>query len=94
MSLFVLSIIFILLCMIDTLTTVYILSKGGRELNPVIRFFMKFAGQEWWILKFGMDMAIILVCSIFDNGIYALYGATGVMFVVVIWNLWQIKRNL
>ena len=36
----------------DVLTTNRILSRGGIELNPMIRFAMRKFGRWWWITKF------------------------------------------
>lgn len=53
--------IFVILQVLDVLTTVYILDHGGRELNPALRFLMN---------KLGVKPALVLFkCLI----IYAFY---------------------
>ena len=47
-----------ILSTMDVLTTQRILAKGGRELNPVVAFFMRFMGGYWFAIK------IVLVAAV------------------------------
>lgn len=41
----------------DVLTTRRLLDQGGRELNPVVAFFMGRMGRQWWIAKIAIAWA-------------------------------------
>ena len=48
---------------IDSLLTMMILDIGGREFNPLVRSVMDLHGDNFWIWKFGMVSAsLVLLC--------------------------------
>ncbi|SLN74708.1 hypothetical protein ROJ8625_04083 [Roseivivax jejudonensis] len=38
----------------DIITTIEALERGGREANPVVRFFMSYFGRLWWVAKLAL----------------------------------------
>jgi hypothetical protein len=88
----------VLMCLlaVDTVLTKKILSFGGRELNPLVRWFMERFGivgglvlvkvptvaAALFLLIFGYVQVLGVLCGIFGG----LYG------VVALWNLRVVKR--
>ncbi len=54
-------ILFALAQLADVWTTERVLAAGGRELNPVIRFFMDKLGRGWIAVKLGLAACIALI---------------------------------
>ncbi len=49
--------------MIDALLTMIILEEGGREVNPIVRSVIQIYGDKFWIWKFAIVSApLILLC--------------------------------
>jgi hypothetical protein len=63
----------------DVITTKRLLSQGGRELNPVVAFFMSKMGKAWWVAKGGIALiaAGLMHWAGYPLGILALAVLTG-----------------
>ena len=80
--------------LLDVLTTNRILAGGGRELNPVMRLFMRLGGRWWWVPKLAVAIIASLVLAV-DESELATWLLGGILFcyvVVVVSNLYQIRR--
>lgn len=67
----------------DVITTDAALARGGKELNPITNFFMKWLGSYWWLSKLLVVVAAALLWSVGDPGtiagliiLIAIYGYT------------------
>lgn len=65
----------------DIITTRKVLAQGGRELNPVIAFFMDKFGKNWWVAKMliGIAAAAYLSWAGYLWGVAVLSGLTALV---------------
>jgi hypothetical protein len=86
-----------LLQFLDVVSTNRVLSRGGREFNPIIAWIMQRLGRAWWMPKF----AVVSVPSGFavayaNPRIDAALAGIAVAYVVVVANnffaAWQLAR--
>jgi hypothetical protein len=82
--------ILLVLCYMDIVTTNSIISKGGRELNPLMAYFMVHLGDWWWIPKAVMTLCVGWILYYIDKPIIMTIVIL-IQAVVVAWNLWQLK---
>jgi len=85
-------ILFVVASLLDVVSTNKLLSKGGRELNPVIAFIMKHTGKHWWIGKValnGLALGLILYLGIH----WVLWIGAAAMLLIAI-NNFRIASNL
>jgi hypothetical protein len=48
---------------LDSMFTMMIMDMGGREVNPIVKAAMDAHGDNWWVWKFAMVSAcLILLC--------------------------------
>lgn len=73
---------------LDYVTTMHILSLGGRELNPAIRKLMSVIGEPEALLLKGV--VVILACD--ASGVEALRAVTILMLPVIVWNALVIRK--
>jgi hypothetical protein len=88
-----LAVCFVVLNGLDVWTTRKALALGGRELNPVVRFFMN---RGWFVpAKTCMVLAVLLVLALVEEEIAVYTGATCCgIYVLVVWNnLCTIRRQ-
>jgi len=64
----------VLLQVADVKTTNDVISRGGRELNPVVKAFMKIFGKAWEWVKSAVVIAL---------GVFLLYLQTTISLVVL-----------
>jgi hypothetical protein len=83
-------IILLCLCYLDVVTTNYILEKGGRELNPLMAYFMSNLGDYWWVPKAVMTLGVAWVTLIIGKP-SVLIVVIVIQGLVVMWNLWQLR---
>ena len=88
MMLILLAILQVVIQVLDIISTVQILKRGGRELNP----FVKSLGNKWKIIKIVVGIGIAAV-------MYLLKSITGLVIVdtvallVVLWNVYQLMKT-
>jgi hypothetical protein len=88
---FILSLVVIALMVADIYLTNKILAKGGRELNPLIRWCMNKLGESWMMPKVIFTLCILAVFFTFPSSapLIAICVAQG---AIVLWNVkecWQ-----
>lgn len=90
---YVLACALVLLQVPDIVTTNRILEAGGRELNPFVRWLMRF-GRLWWVPKIAVAVgcAAVFVCTREEASRWVMLGLIGVYVFVVGSNLQQIAR--
>lgn len=72
--------------LLDALFTMVILDDGGREINPIVRSLIQLYGNNFWVWKFGIVSAsLILLClhTKFRLATHAILGV-GVIYATVI----------
>jgi len=83
---------FIVLQVVDGATTAVILARGGRELNPLVRFFIEKIGERT-ALAAVKTLAIVLFCVIYDPSPWWVLAALCALYVVIclrnVWVLWR-----
>lgn len=78
-------VLFFLSNLTDIWTTNLVLKKGGREMNPFVRMFMRSFGDNWWITKM-MVAAIIAVVVAMNGSLTMLAWLSIPFFAVSAWN--------
>lgn len=85
----------------DVLTTNKVISNGGRELNPLVRWYMSKTGKWWWTLKLAAVPPVAMVYWFYVSsqlpawGALAALGAINVIYVyVLVNNTKALKRQL
>ena len=78
----------------DIATTIYVLNRGGRELNPVLnKLFVRYGARPvLLVMKIGF---IALVYWLADYGYLPLYGVqilAGFYALLIAWNVYQISK--
>ncbi|HRR45395.1 MAG TPA: DUF5658 family protein [Mesotoga sp.] len=86
------------LCVFDTITTEIALRLGGRELNPVMLWFMGKFGRWWWIPKLIGTIAVIIILMWLPSLVSEALGSAMVLMYVAIVvnnirNIIQLKRQ-
>lgn len=56
-------VLFVVLNILDAITTIHGLSIGAMELNPIGKFFIE--GGNFWIFKVGIPLLIVLVAILY-----------------------------
>ena len=75
----------------DVFLTNSILDKGGGELNPVVRWYMKLAGSNWWKVKTAAVVIGAACCWPFCSELpFALVAL--VYSGIILWNVWQFTK--
>jgi len=88
----------IFLCIADSYLTIDLVSRGGRELNPIMAYYLNQSPLLFFIVKYLMTCtAILMVLSITNNYIWGIRIRTFclvsffiVLALVVQWNLFLI----
>ena len=75
----------------DILTTIAVLDKGGREVNPITRWVMDKAGDSWWAWKFGAMLLVALI-AVEIGATWVLWLMVFVGFGAAAWNYREAKR--
>jgi len=73
---------------LDVLFTMVILDRGGREVNPVVRSAMAVYGDRFWIWKFALVSAnVILLClhSRFQYVHKIIWGITFLFLAIILY---------
>jgi hypothetical protein len=85
----------ILLQVPDILTTNRLISRGGRELNPVMRLAMRLGKRWWWVPKLVIAGAgaLILAASPDAWSRHALIALNVLYILVIVSNYRQIRRQ-
>lgn len=83
-------VILLILCYLDVMTTNAILGRGGKELNPLMVFFMAHLGDCWWVPKAVMTIGVAWVTLIIGKP-SVLVIVIVIQALVVMWNLWQLR---
>ena len=83
---FVLSLVAIILMVADIYLTGKILAKGGRELNPLMRWCMDKLGENWMMPKVIVTLGVLAVFFTFPSSVplIAICVAQG---AIVLWNV-------
>lgn len=71
----------------DVLSTNRVLSRGGVELNPVVRGIMRIFGSEWFVYKIALVGACAAAAIWFPS--WALVGAINLGNAATAWALWH-----
>lgn len=64
---YVLVVLIVLLQVLDVRITNKVLSQGGSEQNPIIRWYMKKTGKFWWTSKF-LAIIPVIVLGVLNAG--------------------------
>nr|WP_209280120.1 DUF5658 family protein [Desulfobaculum xiamenense] len=85
---------FVALQVADVWSTNRILLRGGRELNPVVRWLMRACGRWWWVPKIVIATAcgVYLTLEPWPDGPAVLGLVTAIYVWVVYRNLRQLPR--
>ncbi len=83
---FVLSLVAIILMVADIYLTGKILAKGGKELNPLMRWCMDKLGENWMMPKVIVTLGVLAVFFTFPSSVplIAICVAQG---AIVLWNV-------
>lgn len=79
-------IVFLLLQVADTLTTIKAIARGGREANPVVAFMMRRFGKRGWVVvkgAVGLAAGVILLET----------GAVLMLWLICAGYLWVVINN-
>lgn len=68
----------------DVITTNKLLDRGGRELNPVPRFFQEKLGTSWWLAKAVLNVIAALIALY--TGFPVLLWIGGALSLLVAWS--------
>lgn len=80
----------ITLSVVDIILTNEIISNGGKELNPIMVCLMKICGKLWWLPKITATILSVGIL-VWINHWLPLAVVCGVMAVVIIWNIKELK---
>lgn len=87
----ILALIILFLSVIDIILTNKILSNGGKELNPLMKWCMDKFGSRWWIPK--MVITSFLVLGLLQYKILFPFIVAGIAQLgIVIWNIKELKK--
>ena len=87
----ILALIILFLSVIDIILTNKILSNGGKELNPLMKWCMDKFGSRWWIPK--MVITSFLVLGLLQYKILFPFIVAGIaQLAIVIWNIKELKK--
>ena len=76
----------------DVVTTNRVLAKGGRELNPVMRWIMDKTGDQWAVVK--VVLALIVAVVLWASGMaWAIWIITALTWAVALLN-WRTLRGM
>jgi len=75
----------------DIFSTNRLLSKGGRELNPVMRFLMDRLGDKWWVGKLLMAGAAGTLLHV--SNIPELAFALATILLLIAANNWRLSNK-
>ncbi|MFG6661155.1 DUF5658 family protein [Sulfitobacter sp. 915] len=76
----------------DVWTTNQILSRGGVELNPFIRWVMEKTGDQWSFIKVALALAV--AAGLWVSGeAWAIWIITGITGIVAL-NNWRVLRGM
>lgn len=86
----------ILLQVPDVLTTNKVISQGGREANPLVRWYMDKTGKWWWTSKIFASLPLIYLWTLQGRGadwvvLSGLIAVNAIYVFVVAHNYRQIK---
>ena len=87
-SLELLAFAFLVLTVLDVLTTNHAIDRGAHETNPIMATAMKLLGGKWWLIK---ALAVVLTFAFKEViGVPGLVAMNVITLAVVLWNLYQI----
>lgn len=92
-KLFFLLVLILGLNVLDALFTMMILDLSGLEANPVVRSVMALHGEKFWIWKFGIVAAsLVMLClhSKFRRVREIIIGLSAVYLMVILYQVWLI----
>lgn len=82
-------VIFIILNFADYFLTRYILAHGGKEVNPITRWFI----EHNWFMQFKIAFTTVLVaCVLLTNSKSGAVIIASMFVLVVAWNIWQVFK--
>lgn len=82
---------YVVVNVLDVVSTNYLLKRGGRELNPVMRWAMGKFGKAWVIPKMGLAGAALAIFLHFDL-LYMVWAGAGAV-VLVAANNFRLAKN-
>ncbi|WOI30030.1 DUF5658 family protein [Sulfitobacter dubius] len=76
----------------DVVTTNRVLAKGGREVNPVMRWIMDKTGDQWAVIK--VAAALFFAVVLWAIGMaWAIWNITALTWAVALLN-WRTLRDM
>jgi len=88
----ILSFVAIILTVADIYLTNRILAKGGRELNPLMKWCMDKLGESWMMPKVIITLGILAVLFTFPSSI-PLIVICAIQGGIVLWNVKEYYRK-
>ena len=85
----VLLILFAVLQVLDVLLTNRVLSDGGKEVNPVMRWIMDHLGHYWWLSKLPIFLGLVFLTFITKQS-HIIIGLLDALYVGVVW--WNYRQ--
>ena len=82
---------FLALSVLDIVLTNRIISNGGNEMNPVMKFCMNKLGNGWWIPKMAASALIVLFLACI-NSTNSMIMVCLVQSAIVAWNIKEIYK--
>lgn len=87
---FLLAIAAMSLEVIDVLSTYHLLSRGGREANPIVEWFMEVLGEAWPLCKLPEVAVIIILWAFAPRPIAVIcLGLMVIGYSFVVWHNYQ-----
>lgn len=86
--LIILAILQVMLQVLDIVSTVQVLKRSGRELNP----FINSLGNKWKVVKIVVGVGIAATMYLLKS-ITGLIIVDAIMLVVVVWNVYQLLKE-
>lgn len=86
-------VVFILLQVLDALSTLRVLRAGGRELNPVIKWVMNQYGREVGLIGFKVIITLILVRFVMLTSTPVAIGFV-ILYILVVGNNLRVMKKM
>lgn len=87
----ILSIVFLGLSLLDVILTNKVISNGGTELNPIMKWFMNRFGKYWWIPKMTISCFLVLGLLVYNKLIIFIVLVI-LQLLIDLWNIKELKK--
>lgn len=85
-------ILFTLLQLADVWTTLEVLKRGGREANPIVRYFIEHYGAKEALIGLKVALAVFLA-AVWPHVTWQLLAGLNVFFALVVWSNYEVMRG-